>query len=129
MYTIGEDNKVRDVEGWAIPTKFRSSMQRACHGIDGRFKTNMTETLQKVFDKYWRNISKRMTLIILTDGLWEGCAQENDVQNLIAGFITKLKARLNKTEKRWFSIQFVYFGENKNAIQRLQDLDDNMPIK
>jgi len=70
-----------------------------------------------------------MTLIILTDGLWKGAASSDDVENLIAGFITNLNERLKKWESRWFSIQFVSFGEDEEALKRLDKLDNDMPIE
>jgi len=128
IYTIGSKHNLQEVKGWAIQKTFKSSMQHAGSEIDYRYKTNMKETLEKIFDSY-TDTSKKMTLIVLTDGLWEGCVNSNDVEKLIASFITKLKPRLKKWESRWFSIQFVSFGDNEQALGRLQKLDDNMPIE
>jgi hypothetical protein len=127
-YAIGSKHNLRDIKGWGIPKAFKSSMQDAGEKINHKYKTNMKETLERIFDTY-TDTSKKMTLIVLTDGLWEGCANEDDVEKLIASFITNLKPKLKKWESRWFSIQFVSFGENLRALERLQKLDDNMPIE
>jgi hypothetical protein len=128
IYTIGSNYNRKEVTGWAIPKTFRNSMQSSGEEINHMYKTNMKETLEKIFDRY-TDTSKKMTLIVLTDGLWEGCANNDDVEKLIASFLTKLKPRLKKWESRWFSIQFVSFGENEPALDRLRNLDDNMPTE
>jgi len=127
-YAIGSQHNLQEIKGWGIPKTFKSSMQNAGEEINHMYKTNMTESLARIFDTY-TDTRKKMTLIVLTDGLWEGCANEDDVEKLIASFITKLNPKLKKWESRWFSIQFVSFGGNLRALGRLQKLDDNMPIE
>ncbi|KAI8211298.1 hypothetical protein K4K48_008698 [Colletotrichum sp. SAR 10_66] len=85
----------------------------------------MATTLLKVFDKY-DNHRKKQTLIILTDGLWEGSDTLNDVETTISEFIKNLKKDLRKSQLRWFTIQFVSFGSDDRALQRLQSLDDEL---
>ena len=128
VYTIGQDLGLQGVKGWDIVKKFENSMECAGREILPRYTTNMRETLQRLFDKY-QNMNKKMTLIILTDGLWQGCVSEGDVEKLIVRFITDLGEKLKKWETRWFSIQFVSFGDDEPALKRLQKLDDNMPIE
>jgi hypothetical protein len=128
IYTIGHNHNLKEIKGWSIPGKFKTSMRDVGEEINHMYKTNMKEALEKVFDKY-TDTSKKMTLIVLTDGLWEGCANKDDVEKLIASFLTKLKPRLKKWESRWFSIQFVSFGEDVHALDRLRKLDDNMPTE
>jgi len=84
-------------------------MQNASSEIANRYKTNMEESLKTICGSY-TDTSKKMTLIVLTEGLWEGCVNSDDVE--------KLKARLKKWEPRWFSIQLVSFGDNKQAVER-----------
>lgn len=127
-YTIGTSYNVSEVSGWSIPKALESSMQQAGCEIEPRYKSSMSETLRKIFDGY-KNINKKMTLIILTDGLWKGETNDDNVEKLIATFILDLDKRLKKWESRWFSIQFVYFGNDENAIRRLDKLDNNMPIE
>jgi hypothetical protein len=127
IYTIGSNFNLEEVKGWSIPKTFKSSMQAAGERVNEMYKTNMKETLEKIFDRY-TDTSKKMTLIVLTDGLWEGCVHDNDVEKLIADFITNLKPKLKKWESRWFSIQFVSFGEDLHALERLRRLDDDMQI-
>ncbi|OQU97590.1 Protein kinase domain-containing protein isoform 2 [Cladophialophora immunda] len=87
-------------------------------------KTDMAETLGVVFDEYLRSRKdKRMTLLVLTDGLWRGTKAENPVGAKIAKFLGKaLKG--NHMDDRWFSISFIRFGDYPEAITRLNWLDD-----
>lgn len=128
VYTIGETHEARGKKGWGMPTEFENSMKLAKRDMEDRDKTNMGQTLRKIFDGY-TDFRKKLTLIILTDGIWKGSTTENDVENSIVMFITNMKKKLKKFESRWFSIQFVYFGDNEQAIDRLQRLDDKMPIE
>lgn len=131
FYTIGSNTSkynLEGVKGWGIPKAFKASMQGAGEEINSLYKTNMKETLEVMFDRY-TDTSKKMTLIVLTDGLWEGCVSRDDTQALIADFLSDLKVKLKKRQSRWFSIQFIYFGDDGWALARLQDLDDNMPTE
>jgi len=88
-------------------------------------KTDMTETLGVVFDEYLRRRkSKRMTLLVLTDGLWRGTKTQESVETKIATFV---RGALNgrHMEDRRFSISFIRFGDYPEAIDRLQRLDDD----
>ncbi|KAI8626710.1 hypothetical protein F5Y19DRAFT_478195 [Xylariaceae sp. FL1651] len=89
--------------------------------------TDMAKTLGEIFDEYRKNRQqRRMTLIILTDGMWEGSVQPNEVEKKIALFIKDAKSN-NTFEDRRFTIQFVSFGNS--ATDRLTALDDGMEEK
>ncbi|KAI8951168.1 hypothetical protein F4801DRAFT_578708 [Xylaria longipes] len=91
--------------------------------------TDMARTLGEVFQEYEEKKTKqRMTLIILTDGVWEGSVQPNEVEEKIAKFFKDSKrTRTNGFEDRPFTIQFVSFGGQ--ATDRLNALDDDMETK
>ncbi|KAF7551355.1 hypothetical protein G7Z17_g5038 [Cylindrodendrum hubeiense] len=129
LYTIGERHALDNVKGWKIESKFRQSMEEAGADIDDRNQTDMAATLSIIFDDYVKDFSKKQTLIILTDGLWEGSGLKDDVENVICDFINDLKTRLGRLERRWFSIQFVSFGNNDKALNRLQALDDHLKAR
>jgi hypothetical protein len=91
---------------------------------DKPLATDMAKTLGEVFHEYRKERNqKRMTLIILTDGGWEGSLQPNEVEKKIALFIGDSK-RANVFEDRHFTIQFVSFGDR--ATDRLDALDNDM---
>ncbi|KAE9567918.1 hypothetical protein CGMCC3_g15912 [Colletotrichum fructicola] len=129
MFTIGDPCKhnVSSAKEWKIPGKFGKSMTNAKRDM-ARYPNNSTDmalALSRVFDNYI-DYSKKQTLIVMTDGLWEGSTEEYDVDNTISNFIVKLKTKLDKAERRWFSIQFVSFGDDEKALKRLKRLDDEL---
>ncbi|KAJ3578538.1 hypothetical protein NPX13_g2029 [Xylaria arbuscula] len=86
--------------------------------------TDMAKILGEVFQRYENSQSRhRTTLIILTDGVWEGCAGTNEIEEKIARFFQSSR-RTKGFEDRKFTIQFVSFG--KEAITRLDSLDNDM---
>ncbi|KAI0435597.1 hypothetical protein F4803DRAFT_305475 [Xylaria telfairii] len=125
------DNKLgcRNVKDpWA---KFSKAMRRAGGHIStdpqNPLATDMAKTLGEVFQEYERQrTKKRTTLIILTDGIWGGSVQPNEVEQKIADFFKGYK-RTNSFEDRSFTIQFVSFGDQ--AIDKFDVLDDDMGKK
>jgi hypothetical protein len=95
--------------------------------FEDRVRTNMREVLSPIFQKFLESHQdKRMTLIVLTDGMWEGNNKEEGVAQKIADFFKRWQNRWGVVEDRWFSIQFVSFGNDETALHRLQVLDDEM---
>ncbi|QDS74920.1 hypothetical protein FKW77_004200 [Venturia effusa] len=95
--------------------------------IEERVRTNMKEVLSPIFQRYLTSRqNKRMTLIVLTDGVWEGSTTEEGVAEKIRDFYQSWHGKSRVVEDRWFSIQFVSFGDNATALRRLQVLDDDM---
>lgn len=126
-FTCGEDNKVRGAKKWDIRKQFRQSVDSAWSVLDPSDKTDMAETLARLFDTYMAgHLKKRQTLIILTDGLWEGSKDRNAVEKEIARHINAMRKKLGRREHRWFTIQFVSFGQDREALDRLRDLDDKL---
>ncbi|KAI0186993.1 hypothetical protein EV127DRAFT_410763 [Xylaria flabelliformis] len=129
MFTFAKDLNLSNVKRpWG---KFGKAMSRAGKRIstDPRkpLATDMAKILGEVFQRYERNQSRqRTTLIILTDGVWEGSVQVDDVEEKIARFFQGSK-RTKGFEDREFTIQFVSFSDQ--AIHRLNALDDDMPIR
>ncbi|KAI0544117.1 hypothetical protein F4679DRAFT_566078 [Xylaria curta] len=127
MFAFAKDLNLSNVKRpWG---KFRKAMSHAGERIstDPRkpLATDMAKILGEVFQRYERKQSRqRTTLIILTDGVWEGSVQADDVEEKIADFFRGSK-RTKGFEDREFTIQFVSFGDQ--AMRRLNALDDDMP--
>ncbi|KAL1880072.1 hypothetical protein Daus18300_001435 [Diaporthe australafricana] len=94
---------------------------------------NITEVLDGILETWSKNFmvneKKKLTLIILTDGVWPGVSNK---ATLIAGIIHTLERAQNKKmlrkqlEERGLSIQFVRFGYDEAAIGALESLDNNL---
>ncbi|TEA12181.1 putative serine/threonine-protein kinase MPS1-like protein [Colletotrichum sidae] len=125
VYTLGNAHNVNGAKAWKIPHKFEKSLEDTLADIDPGNNTDMATTLAELFDGY-TNYGKKQTLIVLTDGLWGGSDKTNDVENVIKDFVKKLKKNLKKAESRWFSIQFISFGDDERALKRLEGLDDHL---
>lgn len=115
------------------PGKFEDAMSRAKPQESEIVKTNMAESLGRVLEEYLQaRKGKRMTLIVLTDGVWPGSMREKSVERKIADFLKvlsqrHLSQRHQALEDRQYTIQFIRFGEDPRAIQRLNFLDNDFP--
>jgi hypothetical protein len=129
VFTIGKDSNVSNAKGTKAPEKFKKAMDsaRPVEHIkpDERAKTDMGSTLSKIFNDYTsRSQRKGMTLIVLTDGIWENSVKEKGIEEIIAKFFQKLKSKTMEVRK--FSIEFIRLGDNPHAISRLKRLDDDL---
>jgi hypothetical protein len=120
------------------PAAYRKAMEtvqpRKEHGVH----TNMRTALQPILNSYY-SIAKRahdksevnaLTIIILTDGLWDGMNEKNDIIPQIVQFYKSLEHEMGVLMKyRQVSIQFVQFGDDEEARERLRRLDDDMPYR
>lgn len=97
--------------------------------------TDITVPLGKLFDKYLTEAKRRtqfghevrnMTLIVLTDGIWAGTQNKEDVKNLIVTFVLELRNIIGKLKKRPVSIEFIQFGDDEDATHRLWLLDNHL---
>jgi hypothetical protein len=85
-------------------------------------QTNMNITLSHIFNDYLKDSSKAMTLIVLTDGIWEGSPNQDERDKMIVDLLNhpKIKQRVG----RWFTIEFVSFGEA--GLATLNRLDNDL---
>lgn len=128
VYTIGTTrSRLSGVKGFEIRDKFRQSLEKAGRNMEEQheYHTNMAETLRSLFDAYI-DTKKKQTLIVLTDGLWLGSKSKVDVEDAIKRFLTTRIKPLGKMETRWFTIQFISFGQDREALDRLKRLDDDL---
>ncbi|KAI0011228.1 hypothetical protein F4779DRAFT_637390 [Xylariaceae sp. FL0662B] len=121
-FTIGNEFNAGDVSGRQLLAKFKAAKQDALWHQHS-FETDMGKTLTHIFDQYLSNTNRAMTLIVLTDGVWKGTLKSDVVETAIAEFLKK-KALTEKLERRWFTIQFISFGNE--GLEILKRLDDDM---
>ncbi|OAL52684.1 hypothetical protein IQ07DRAFT_380692 [Pyrenochaeta sp. DS3sAY3a] len=117
--------------------EFRKLMNKAQPRKDGGVHTNIKKSLERIFHIYLETVQcthtktrvNSLTIIILTDGLWEGMVNDQDaVIPLIQKFYRQLKHDMDgKLRERQVSIQFVQFGNDQEARERLRRLDDDLP--
>jgi hypothetical protein len=91
----------------------------------------LNEYVRYVEIKYLRHETpKNMTVIVLTDGVWGGTQDKEDVYFSIVNFIKRFE-RIYKGEisTRPVSIQFIQFGKDPDATARLKRLDDDMKVE
>ncbi|KAF2490635.1 hypothetical protein BU16DRAFT_622209 [Lophium mytilinum] len=128
MCTLGDVN-LENEKGLQAPINIRHAMDRARPSSDGNAKTDMRETLEDIFEDFLGNRKlakdRKMTLIVLTDGIWKGPVPLESVEAKIEEFVKQL----NTLKDRAFSIQFIRFGDDAEAIERLRRLDDDLSKK
>ncbi|KAI0023755.1 hypothetical protein F4780DRAFT_776381 [Xylariomycetidae sp. FL0641] len=109
-------------------TKLMDAMRRFAPPSDPGYvlPTDMAKTLGSLFEEYRRRPRCDATLIVLTDGVWEGLSTPTDVEDKIVAFMKDPKIS-GSLQDRQFSIEFVSFGQD--GIERLNDLDDGMANK
>lgn len=95
--------------------------------------TSMQTSLQDIFDDYFRKLKpsntkkSKVTIIVLTDGIWRGTMNKEDVNETIVAFARRLEETLGRPPKeRPVSIEFVQFGRDPEATFRLKRLDDEL---
>lgn len=97
-------------------------------------ETNIVPSLSMVMGKYLYEKKKPKTIIVLTDGIWQGLSDEYAVDELIINNLRHLRTihpdtaasgNINTIEAmRPLTIQFVRFGQNPHGSDRLRRLDD-----
>ncbi|CCF32620.1 hypothetical protein CH063_04970 [Colletotrichum higginsianum] len=110
--------------------------------------TTIVPELARIINRYTRaKASKRpprkKTIIILTDGIWNGMQMEHTIDIYLRSIIHELRdlhgdlsyIRPGKSQEqvdistiRPVTIQFVQFGHDMNAVERLRRLDDDMRL-
>ena len=94
--------------------------------------TDMRSSLGFIFEQYIRYLSsplsqkKHLTLIVFTDGLWEGTPSKETVEDKVADFIKRVVDIRGTLINRPVSLQFVQFGNDPEATLRLQHMDDEL---
>ncbi|MBE3041051.1 hypothetical protein IMZ48_00375 [Candidatus Bathyarchaeota archaeon] len=97
-------------------------------------RTDIVPSLSKVMGKYLYEMKKPKTIIVFTDGIWQGNSDEYAVDKLIINNLMHLRTihpdtaacgKVSTIETiRPLTIQFVRFGQNPDGSDRLRRLDD-----
>ena len=141
FFTIGQAS----VKGKKDEKLFRDKMREQRPKKFPASSTDMTLPIEQIFKNYfarWDNyqarISKRkdateprLTLIILTDGMWTAMRYSDEVYRYMAEILLPELERRNilRFRQRPVSIEFVQFGNNDEATEKLRILDDDMEFK
>jgi hypothetical protein len=96
--------------------------------------TDMRMVLGEIFDEYVRrklpysmsSNHRNMTIIVLTDGVWDGMADPRHVRGKIVRFVRRVRDIRGDFVERPVSIQFIQFGNDPQAVRMLQYLDDDL---
>ena len=97
--------------------------------------TDMRGSLGNIFDKYitdarrkkqYNSDIKNLTLIVLTDGKWEGTKNKEEVNRKIVYFSRELEGIIGNLKDRPVSIEFIQFGYDEDATYRLKALDNDL---
>lgn len=100
--------------------------------------TDMVRSLRGLFDDYLRYAKgqtrighrlKKLTLLVLTDGIWENTVNKIYVDQTIISFAQNLEKIMGRDiADRPVSIEFIQFGNDEDATLRLKRLDDDLVI-
>lgn len=91
--------------------------------------TDMRASLGDILDDYvsgYRSKRRKLTIIVLTDGKWEGMKNKNEVKSWIIKFLQESKGKIGGLQHRPVSIEFIQFGNDPEATERLRELDDDL---
>ena len=95
--------------------------------------TNMGKALGTILSDYLSALEvakahkrKGLTLIVLTDGRWEGMANKAGVEDKVVHFLEKLGDLTGHIKDRLASIEFIQFGHDQDATHRLRHLDGEL---
>jgi hypothetical protein len=102
---------------------------------DKAMHTDILTRLSKIFENYIREAKRAskantkvrsLTLIVLTNGLWEGTRNKDDVRRKIVAFVKDLTGVVGGLGSRSVSIEFIQFGDDPDVTHRLRSLDDDL---
>ncbi|KAL8784971.1 MAG: hypothetical protein Q9213_003632 [Squamulea squamosa] len=107
----------------------RTDMKTPLNEILKGFLEKVTHVRQR--KRYQPSITyRRLTLIILTDGIWAGMGnKQNAVNDVIVNVVKKIEVQIGDLVDRPISIEFIQFGYDQEATYRLRRLDTDMKWK
>ncbi|KAL9633797.1 MAG: hypothetical protein Q9204_003254 [Flavoplaca sp. TL-2023a] len=138
-FTLGKE-KLENKK--SISSKWEKRMREAEPMNEAR--TNMKGPLNEILSEYLEYVKhtweqkrlnpkkscRKMTLIILTDGIWSGMGKnQNAVIDTIVKFVRDLGSVVGDLVDRPVSIEFVQFGHDPEATYRLRHLDTDLKWK
>ncbi|KAL8846936.1 MAG: hypothetical protein Q9221_008004 [Calogaya cf. arnoldii] len=138
-FTLGKE-KLKNEK--STSSKWEKRMREAAPMNEAR--TNMRVPLNEILSGYLEYVKhiwhqkrfnptksyRKMTLIILTDGIWSGMSKnQNAVIDTIVNFVRDLGSVVGDLVDRPVSIEFVQFGHDPEATYRLRHLDTDLKWK
>lgn len=115
--------------------KFNDAMRNVeARPIPGNH-TDITISLGQILNAYLSEAKRQirmnqeprdLTLIVLTDGIWAGTKNKDAVRSLIVNFSKKLMDIFSGIKQRPVSIEFIQFGHDEDATNRLWILDNRL---
>jgi hypothetical protein len=116
---------------------FMKAMKEARPPQGSMHATDMRASLGNILDHYVNEVERKhrsrgtdpakdLTILVLTDGIWEGTTEKQEVNKTIVKFLKRLKAIKGDLSHRPASIEFIQFGNDDDATFRLRQLDDNL---
>ena len=142
LKAVGQDKNGMDllftsgpvkVDGKQSKSEFHNAMKNKLAQPGGH--TDPRVSLGDIFQDYIKEVKRRQrqnltakgfTLIILTDGIWEGVKDKMEVKKTIVAFIKELWNLIGDIKYRPVSIEFVQLGNDPDATYRLQHLDNDL---
>jgi hypothetical protein len=141
FFTLGQAS----VKGKKDEKLFREKMRSQRPKTASVLKTDMVVPIEQIFKSYFKLLDSyedkyrkskkrtdpRLTLVILTDGMWAATEHSDEVYHyMVKDLLPKLDERnILRFKQRPVSIEFVQFGDNDDATERLRALDDDMEYK
>ncbi|KAL8962851.1 MAG: hypothetical protein Q9193_000811 [Seirophora villosa] len=101
-------------------------------------RTNMKRPLGEIFSRFLKQVQQHMkyrstqsvrklTLIVLTDGIWAGMGNtQASINDIIVSFVQRVEKHIGDLIDRPVSIEFIQFGKDQEATYRLRQLDTEM---
>lgn len=111
---------------------FRHQMQ----SVSPSNLTNARSALEPLFRNFVdgarrdddKQLIRALTVVVLTDGLWEGTPDPNEITQALVQWDRLLKEAIRiEGCPRLFTIHFLQFGDSARANARLRGLDVDVP--
>lgn len=126
-------------QGLSIFERSMNEAEPLPRGHTKEYKTDLCDKLKQLINS--RLLKKPKTIIVLTDGLWEGNPSEDGIREIIE-LKMRLKAGVSRpdvertssqlerltalSKTRPFTIQFISFGHEQQGLQRMAAPDDGI---
>lgn len=127
-FTLGKHLNTSNAPVRKLLERFDKAWDEALQPQDpSRTGTDMAIILSQIFFAYLGNTAKPMTLIVFTDGVWDGTVSDEDVERSIVEFLGNPAIDEKPESLRWFSIEFVSYGQE--GVRKLEKFDDELETK
>ncbi|KAK8107550.1 uncharacterized protein PG998_009563, partial [Apiospora kogelbergensis] len=127
-FTLGKHLNTSNAPVRKLLERFDKAWDEALQPQDpSRTGTDMAIILSQIFFAYLGNTAKPMTLIVFTDGVWDGTVSDEDVERSIVEFLGNPAIDEKPESLRWFSIEFVSYGQE--GVKKLEKFDDELETK